>query len=277
MTFVALGDSGGTDKEHGEIVDAGAELYEDVRGTEGDENQEGKVCQVMLATKPDLCLHTGDVVYPEGARADYPAGFFRPFAALIASVPVYPTLGNHDVKTQGGAPYLETFFTPTNGVEANGRTYSFDWANVHFTCLDVQTTPYERGSPQLAWLEHDLATTDRPWKVVWFHNPPMGASSQGDDAGLQEHVMPVLEKHGVDLCLSGHQHVYARFFPVGNVTYVTTGAGGKNLYAVRDHERLAYAESVFHFVHVEVDGPQLTLRATDATGGVFDTVVIRKS
>jgi predicted phosphodiesterase len=277
VTFLVLGDSGGTDEEQGELVDGGEELIEEVRGTSDDENQQAKVCRAMLEGRADLILHTGDVVYPAGAREDYPAGFFEPFAPLIASVPVYPTLGNHDVKTQGGAPFLETFFTPTNGVEPDGRTYSFDWANVHFTCLDVQTTSFAPDSPQVAWLERDLAATDRQWKVVWFHNPAIGASTHGDDEGLKASVVPVLERHGVDLVLTGHDHVYARFFPVGDVTYVTSGGGGKNLYAVNDDPRLAYAESVFHFVRVDVDGRELTLRATDASGRVFDTVVIRKS
>lgn len=276
VTFLVFGDSGGTDEEQGELVDAGEEVVEELRGKTGDENQQDKVCRAMLGTRPDLILHTGDVVYPAGEREDYPAGFFQPFAPLIATVPLYPTLGNHDVKTQGGAPFLETFFTPTNGVEPDGRTYSFDWANVHFTCLDVQTTPYDASSAQLAWLERDLAATDRRWRVVWFHNPAIGASRHGDDQGIKENVVPILERHGVDLCLTGHDHVYARFFPLGDVTYVTTGGGGKSLYEVNDDPRLAYAESVFHFVQVEVDGDELTLSATDATGRVFDTVVIRK-
>ena len=181
------------------------------------------------------------------------------------------------MRPAGSTPFLETFFTPTNGVEPDGRTYSFDWANVHFTCMDVQTTPYESGSPQLEWLERDLAATDRPWKVVFFHNPAVGVASTGDDEGLKENVMPVLERNGVDLCLSGHHHVYARFFPIGHVTYVTTGAGGKNLYSVHEDPRLAYAESVFHFLHVTVEGNEMTLRATDTTGRVFDSVVLRKA
>ncbi len=275
VTFLALGDSGGTDDDDGPL-DAAEGVIDDVRGTGGDENQQKKVVTAMLGTTPDLVLHTGDVVYPSGAREDYPEGFFRPFAPLISQVPLFPTLGNHDVKTQGGAPYLENFFLPDNGVQPDGRTYSFDWANVHFTCLDVMTTPYDEGSPQLAWLDHDLGATDRTWKVVWFHVPAVSASRSGGSESLQRTVVPLLEKHGVDLCLSGHDHVYARFFPVGPVTYVTTGGGGKSLYAVRDDPGLAYAESVFHFLEVTVEGREMRLRAIDAGGSAFDAVTIRK-
>lgn len=276
VVFLALGDSGGTDDDDGELLEAVDGALDEVRGVTGDEDQQARVVRAMLGTDPDLILHTGDLVYPAGAREDYPEAFFRPFAPLISRVPLYPTLGNHDVKTEGGAPLLETFMVPDNGVQPDGRTYSFDRANVHFTCLDVVTTPYDAGSPQLAWLDRDLESTDRTWKVVWFHVPAVSASRSGGSDSLLSTVGALLEKHGVDLCLSGHDHVYARFFPVGRVTYVTTGGGGKSLYAVHDDARLAYAESVFHFVEVTVDGRELRLRAIDAGGAGFDTLTIRK-
>lgn len=278
VTFLVLGDSGGTDDDDGPVVEAAEGVVDDLRGVEGDERQQDQVVAAMIGRGPlpDLILHTGDVVYPAGAREDYPEGFFRPFAPLISRVPLYPTLGNHDVKTEGGAPYLEAFFLPDNGLQPDGRTYSFDWGNVHFTCLDVVTSPFDEGSPQLAWLERDLAATDRTWKVVWFHVPVVSASRSGGGGAMADAIMPLLEEHGVDLCLSGHDHCYARFFPVGRVTYVTTGGGGKDLYQVRDDPRLAYAESVFHFLEVTVEAREMRLRAIDAGGRAFDAVSIRK-
>ena len=44
----------------------------------GSENQM-KLAQVMTASSPDLVLHTGDVVYPNGAREDYDFKFFAPY------------------------------------------------------------------------------------------------------------------------------------------------------------------------------------------------------
>lgn len=276
VSFLVIGDSGGTEDDDGPVLQDAEEAYERATGVSGDEDQQGKVVAAMLARDPDLVLHLGDVVYPAGAREDYAEAFFRPFAPLICRVPLYPTLGNHDCKTEGGAPYLETFFTPRNGVEADGRTYSFDWANVHFACVDTITSPYGEGSAQVAWLERDLAASDRPWKVVWWHVPAFSAGRAGENAALQEALVPVLARNGVDLCLTGHDHLYARFFPVGPVTYVTSGGGGKSLYEVRDDPRLAYAESVFHFLEVVVDGPELRLAAIDAAGRTFDALVLRK-
>jgi hypothetical protein len=62
----------------------------------------------------------------------------------------------------------------------------------------------------------------------------------------------------------------------GRVTYVTTGGGGRNLYPVHDDPRLAYAESVFHFLEVTVEGRELRLRAIEAGGAAFDALTSRK-
>lgn len=276
VSFLALGDSGGTDESHGELIDEADLVLEAAQGVADDENQQAKVAGAMAAFQADLVLHLGDVVYPDGARADYRRGYFEPFAALIAGTPVYPTLGNHDTKTEGGAPYLETFFLPRNGAAPDSRSYSFDWANVHFATIDVASSPFDEGSAQLRWLEQDLAASDRRWKVVWFHVPPYGVSRHQDAPDLQQGVVPLLERAKVDLVLNGHDHHYARFFPRGHVTYVTSGGGGKSLYPVNEGERLAYGESVFHFVRVTVDGDAMELSAIDATGRVFDRVTILK-
>ena len=273
--FLVTGDSGGTDSDDGEAVGVAREVIDSARGADEDENRQGDVAGAMLARGADLVLHTGDVVYPAGAREDYPEGYFLPFAPLIANVPVYPTLGNHDVKTEGGQPYLEAFFLPQNGPGRDGRTYSFDWGPVHFVALDVVSTSSGSESEQAQWLERDLAASARPWTVVYFHVPPFSAYRDSNEV-LQGDLVDVLERLGVDLVFSGHDHHYARFAPRGSTTYVVTGGGGKDLYRVRDAENLIYAESVFHFVEVRADPGSLVVRAIDLSGAVFDELTIRK-
>ncbi|MEZ6185926.1 MAG: metallophosphoesterase [Planctomycetota bacterium] len=273
--FLVTGDSGGTDDDDGDVIQAAEQVSDDLRGTADDENREGDVVGVMLRHPADLVLHLGDVVYPAGAREDYAEGFYRPFAPLIQDVPIYPTLGNHDVKTEGGAPYLETFFLPRNGPGADERVYSFDWGPVHFVALDVMSQAFTADSEQGRWLEEDLARTTRAWTVVYFHVPPYSAYREGSQA-IREALVPLLEAHRVDLVLSGHDHLYARFFPHGSTTYVVSGGGGKNLYRTQDAEGLVYAESVFHFLEVTAEPGKLWLRAIDASDNVFDELVLEK-
>ncbi|MCA1716172.1 MAG: metallophosphoesterase [Actinobacteria bacterium] len=55
------------------------------------------VAGLLERMEPDLILHTGDVVYPKGDDADYDPKFFAPYRRIIESVPIFPSLGNHDV------------------------------------------------------------------------------------------------------------------------------------------------------------------------------------
>lgn len=276
VTFVAFGDSGGTSSQD-ELGEMGESFERTFSGPDRDENQQGRVAAAILGSStPDLLLHTGDVVYPAGAADDYGEALFRPFAGLLSRAPIYPTLGNHDVKTANGRPYLENFFLPEGGPGTERRSYSFDRGQAHFVSLDVMSSPFGPGSELQAWLEEDLARTDRAWKVVYFHVPPHGPSRHGDSEQLKSDLVPLLQRAGVDLVLNGHDHVYARYLPIGGVTYVVTGGGGKSLYEVLPDPRLAYAESVFHFVEGVVDARELRLRAVDARGVSFDAATLRK-
>ena len=112
------------------------------------------VADRMVALDPDLVLHTGDVVYPDGQASGYDPFFFQPYQTLSRRAPIYPTLGNHDYHSQRGQPYLDAFYLPQNNPANTERYYSFDWGNAHFTALDFNTGP---DAKQIEWLKNDLS------------------------------------------------------------------------------------------------------------------------
>ena len=236
------------------------------------------VASLLERMQPDLILHTGDVVYPKGDDADYDPKFFAPYRRIIDSVPVFPCLGNHDVETENGAPYLENFHLPRNDLESAGRYYSFDWGNAHFVALDSELYyDDEGGDPerQKAWLERDLGETRQPWKFVFFHRPPYSSSEHGSDLLVREDLEPVLARHSVDLVFSGHDHDYERTVQIKGVTYVVTGGGGKDLYEAGESEWTAFSRSVHHAVRVRIDGDRLRLEAVEPTDIVVDRLDLR--
>ncbi len=236
------------------------------------------VADLLERMQPDLILHTGDVVYPKGDHADYDPKFFTPYRRIIGSVPVFPSLGNHDVETKNGAPYLENFHLPCNDPESTGRYYSFDWGNAHFVALDSELYyDDEGGDPtrQKAWLERDLGETRQPWKFVFFHRPPYSSSEHGSDLVVREDLEPVLARHGVDVVFNGHDHDYERTVQIRGVTYVVTGGGGKDLYEAGESEWTAFSRSAHHAVRVLVDGDSLRLEAVEPNGAVVDRLDLR--
>jgi predicted phosphodiesterase len=231
------------------------------------------VAALLERLKPDLMLHTGDVVYPSGEERHYDRRFFVPYGRLLKEVPIFPVLGNHDLERGNGAAYLNNFHLPRNDPQGTGRYYSFDWGNAHFVALNSELYHEDRsGNPeeQKVWLERDLRETHQPWKIVYFHRPIYSSSKHGSDERIREDLEPVLIRQGVDLVFSGHDHTYERTRPICGVTYVLSGGGGKGLYPAGRSEWTAFSKSTHHAVVVRIDGERLSLEAVEPDGTVID-------
>jgi predicted phosphodiesterase len=250
----------------------------------GDSGSGGKgqlaVAALLERLRPDLVLHTGDVVYPAGEERHYDRRFFAPYRNLIKTVPIFPVLGNHDVKKWNGAAFLENFHPPFGSPGSTKRYYSFDWGNAHFVALDSELYYGDTGSDpeeQRTFLERDLAATRKRWRVVFLHRSPYGSSRHGGDGRVREDLEPLFARHGVDVVFSGHDHVYERTVTIKGVTYVVSGGGGRRLYPAGRSARTASSVSVHHAVLVRVEGRHLSLEAVEADGKVVDRLELYQS
>lgn len=191
----------------------------------------------------DLWLMLGDNAYNNGTDSDYTAGLFNIYQNILRKSVVWPTLGNHDTAQdttyQTTYPYFSIFSLPKNG-EAGGlasgteQYYSFDYANVHFVCLNSMTVPLNPAALALmkSWLAADLANTTQEWIVAFFHHPPYTKGSHDSDnlsdsggalVKMRTDVIPILESAGVDLVLCGHSHSYERSYLLqGHYGYSTS-------------------------------------------------------
>jgi len=246
------------------------------------------------ALRPDLAIVTGDVIYERGEAESITPQYFRVYRATISRIPFYPTLGNHDVGTFSGQPYLDAFHLPTG--PGHERYYSFDYSNAHFTCLEVTREDVEPDQEMRAWLDADLAATEKTWKFVFFHVPMVSNSgSHGDDPTIAAALDPILSARGVDLVFQGHNHFYSRSYPIrrgepvvadqdpryvnpGAPIYVVTGGGGQTLEPLGPRGREeAFDKSAYHVVSVNVFRNLLSLTAFEADGTVFDAMTVKKS
>jgi hypothetical protein len=246
IDVVALGDSGGGGGDQLAVRDA------------------------MEHVPADLILHAGDLAYPASTSALLDARVFHVYESLLRSIPLHPVLGNHDTKADGGRPYLDAFVLPENG--GRERWYSFDWGMLHVAAIDTE----QRLEEQARWLDRDLGASDAPWKILLGHRPAYSSGWHGSHTALRETIVPVLERHGAQLSISGHDHHYERSRPIGGVTYLVTGGGGHSTRPVTPAPHADVAEPVLHFVHLRVTERTLTITAIDATGAPFDVHVLER-
>jgi hypothetical protein len=180
------------------------------------------------STRTDVGMMLGDNAYNYGTDNEYQAAVFDMFPMLLRNTPLWPALGNHDalsaVSESERGVYFDIFSLPRDGraggVASNSEAYySFDYANVHFLVLDSEARRVRPGEPMLVWADADLAATTQPWIIAYWHQAPYTKGTHDSDGKIdsggrpteiREFVLPLLERRGVDLVLTGHSHVYER-------------------------------------------------------------------
>jgi hypothetical protein len=240
----------------------------------GDRHQYA-VAARMTAWRPEFVLGAGDIVYPGGEGPLFGPRFFEPYRALLANAFFYPALGNHDVKTAGGAPYLRAFSLPA---EPGGeRYYAFDEGPARFWALD-STQSLAPGSPQYEWLARDVAASRAPWKFAFFHHPLYSSGLHGSSYRLQRELGTFFSAHRFAAVFCGHDHDYERTAPIGGVTYFVSGGGGAGLYGLSAAAQpwSAAAAARYHFMAVSLYRDVLAGQAIDEDGRVIDAWVIRR-
>lgn len=238
-------------------------------GDSGNGGEDQQTVFEQMQTVPfELVLQLGDLAYNSGRPSEIETHFFKVYAPMLKSFPVYPVAGNHDYATDDAKPFRQAFVLPQNGNQE--RWYSFDRGQVHFVGLDTEQISTE----QADWLERDLRTNQRPWTIVFAHRPPFSSGEHGGSSEFQKTFVPILERHHVDLVLSGHEHDYEHFKPLGGIVYVVSGGGGRETRPVGISPATAFSEAVLHFLYGEVIGSRLTLHAIDGVGREFDQAVV---
>lgn len=185
---------------------------------------------------PRFLLQLGDWV-DDGRRPDHWTQFLDEYAsgddALLHTMPVRPTIGNHEFAndTTYGKPNYDAVFDAA-------RFYVIDLPHAAIFVLDSnrlvdmdqyldddrQEALFRRwfvGAAEPAWLERELAArADRPFKIVAMHHPVLTLAmhdkdwyndANGSDLSAKRRgLLDVLTDHGVQLVLSGHEHLYER-------------------------------------------------------------------
>jgi predicted phosphodiesterase len=213
--------------------------------------------------KPEFLVALGDIVYPSGRALQYSAFYWDTYnnvaapspttgAPLMASIPFYPVLGNHDIAAKlptipDALSAYYFFHVPKNGpgegpwatpigtsdaakafrVNSWGNypaldAYSFDYGPAHFAVINDNARLAIDDPAFTKWLRADLLGTTATWKFVCYHVPGFQAARQHYTEQQARMLQPLFEECGVDITFSGHVHNYQRSVPL---KFVPDGKG----------------------------------------------------
>jgi len=278
----------------------------------------------QVAPDADFFLHAGDLVQKGDSDHNW-AEWFHAGGFIHARVPSIPVPGNHEnmsvwpdgpdgprsrVRTTLWRPQftlpIERDLPATLHESAYDVRYSDD---LHIFVVDSARTSFEE---QAAWLDAALAASDARWKVVSMHHPyfaPAAFDRDDTDALRRQTFAPIIERHGVDLVLTGHIHTYLRSSLRGNrgrhaartiagepfdvkTVFVISASGAKStdIYGAfpiaemvgdsqADLDELAIERAAGNtpmFQVLRIDGDVLRYEARDATGALYDSFTIAK-
>lgn len=130
------------------------------------------------------------MAYPKGTDDEFQRKFFDIYQPTLRNTVCWAAMGNDEGYTSKGTsgigPYYDAYVCPKRA-EAGGLPstteafYSFDYANVHFICLDSHDLDRSPAGVMAQWLRADLERTKAAWIVAFFHHPPYTKGSHDSD------------------------------------------------------------------------------------------------
>ena len=172
-----------------------------------------------IAPDASFILSAGDQIDYSSADADYIrelefAAFSTP--EQLRSLPLATTIGNHESK---GDDYQYHYNNPNVDPELgdtnSGADYYFSYGDVLFISLNSNN---RNAAEHSEVIERAIAShEDATWKVVMFHHDIYGSGqphSDVDGANLRTIFAPLMDQYDNDVCLTGHDHSYARTYQI---------------------------------------------------------------
>jgi calcineurin-like phosphoesterase family protein len=211
-------------------------------------------------------MAVGDNAYEFGSPLDYIGCYHPTWGRHRART--RPATGNHEYLTPGALGYF--FYFGRAAAPPRGY-YSYDLGGWHVVVLNSTPQVYLCWPPesdelpgfppkpppplpdpsagracagdalQQAWLVADLAAhSTATCTLAYFHHPRFSSGPHGNHYQMQR-IWDILYAHGVDVVVSGHDHLYERFArqdpdanpnDVTGIRQFTVGTGGAEFYAV---------------------------------------------
>lgn len=199
----------------------------------------------LLDAIPGIVFTAGDNAYLSGTASEF-LDCYHPFWGRHLSR-TRPSAGNHDYETPGASGYF-AYFGERAGPAGLGY-YAYSAGPWHVVVLNSNLS-MATGSPQDEWLRADLTANRTACTLAYWHHPLFSSGRHGNDARSID-AWRTLLSFGVDVVVTGHDHMYERFAPQTadavpdprGIREFVVGTGGAALYdfgSIRANSEVRY-------------------------------------
>ena len=254
-------------------------------------SQWSRVIRAAYAHQPNasFMLYCGDLINRAGRDIEWHE-WFQAGSYIYGMIPQVMTPGNHDYSNLILDPHWNAQFTlPSNGPKGlEGTCFVIDYNNLRLISIDsavdseLRNDNSDKLEAQKVWLDSVLQVSSQKWVVITTHLPFYSPKENRDNAHLRKHFQPILEKHKVDLVLSGHDHSYGRGRATDDpqnghkVMYVVSVSGPK-MYEAGDKNWMEHSGAFKQLYQIiTIEGDVLNYEAFTSTGELFDSFSITK-
>ena len=155
----------------------------------------------------------GDNAYKDGSKRDFKC-YDRTWGKFKKRTK--PTPGNHEYRTPNARGYFG-YFGKRAGQRGKGY-YSYrlgSWTMIALNSVpcvqsrEAHVAGCAKGSPQYEWLKETLSKSNTKCTLAYMHHPWVSSGVHGRTKAIRP-LVDLLYTHGVDVVLSGHDHIYER-------------------------------------------------------------------
>lgn len=133
--------------------------------------------------------------------------FFSSYKATLLSTTFAAVNGNHEVFA---SVMYDNFYVPT---DITSYYYAYEYGDCLFIVLDTNIDLEE----QFVWAKELFSKSTKKWRIIGQHHSPYSTGTHADDAlvvDVRHNITQFAAQSNIDLVLSGHDHIYARTYPV---------------------------------------------------------------
>ena len=259
-----------------------------------------QLARAVTGINASFIISTGDNIYPDGVASGQDPLWQASFENIFYQYPLarswYAVLSNHDYH---GNPQAQVDYSRVSQRwKMPARYYSFKKkispaTEALFVFLDTNpldpasyTAPYapeliqQDSLAQKRWLEEVLADPSPRvrWKIVIGHHPLYTAGNRAlNKPILRAALESVLEKHKVDMYLSGHEHHLQYYHPPGKYTHhFISGAGSEANESLQPRGPSDFFAPIQGFMTFSVSNEAVLMQAINRKGKVLKKIAIRK-